>query len=400
MVSGGVEHGEGSGYGRYSLACVVLAAIPSPSTGVLHAGPVPLRAYTLMILIGIAVAIVITGQRLRARGQPAYIATDVAGWAVPFGIVGARIYHVVTSPDAYFGADGDPVDVLRVWHGGLGIWGGVAGGALGAWLACRRRGVGFGLFADAVAPGLVLAQAIGRFGNWFNQELYGRPTDLPWALRIDPGHQRVPGESLYHPTFLYESLWNVAVAGVLLWLDRHRRLGRGKLFALYVVLYTAGRAWIEALRIDEAHTFFGVRLNDWTSLVVFTAGVAALVFLRRPVDPAVAAQLPAEPTRTDSGPATGSDSDGPPSGGDPGEAGARVSGAGPAEAGTPPSGASPGGEADIQPSGAGPVQASSTAEARGPVEGNAAVEVSGLDGGAGPAQAGGAPRRAEFTVRD
>ncbi|WP_207387493.1 prolipoprotein diacylglyceryl transferase family protein, partial [Protofrankia symbiont of Coriaria myrtifolia] len=165
---------------------MVLAAIPSPSTGILYVGPVPLRGYTLTIIVGIVIATVITGRRLRARGQPAYLATDVAGWAVPFGIVGARVYHVVTSPDAYFGAGGDPVDILRVWHGGLGIWGAVAGGALGVWLACRRRGVGFGLFADAAAPGLALAQAVGRVGNWFNQELYGRPTDLPWALRIDP----------------------------------------------------------------------------------------------------------------------------------------------------------------------------------------------------------------------
>ncbi|WP_131792684.1 prolipoprotein diacylglyceryl transferase, partial [Candidatus Protofrankia datiscae] len=281
---------------------MVLAAIPSPSTGILYVGPVPLRGYTLTIIVGIVIATVITGRRLRARGQPAYLATDVAGWAVPFGIVGARVYHVVTSPDAYFGAGGDPVDILRVWHGGLGIWGAVAGGALGVWLACRRRGVGFGLFADAAAPGLALAQAVGRVGNWFNQELYGRPTDLPWALRIDPEHQRVAGESLYHPTFLYEALWNVGVAGILLWVDRHHRLGRGKLFALYVLLYTAGRAWIEALRIDEAHTFLGVRLNDWTSLVVFAAAALALVFLRAPVDPPAAAETPADDPSAAPGP--------------------------------------------------------------------------------------------------
>ncbi len=268
-----------------ALATVVLAAIPSPSTGVLHVGPIPLRAYAFMIILGVLVAIVVTDRRLQARGQPPGLAADAAAWAVPFGIVGARIYHVITSPDAYFGAGGHPLDAFKIWHGGLGIWGGVAGGALGVWLACRHRGTPFGLFADAAAPGLVLAQAVGRWGNWFNQELYGRATDLPWAVRIDRGHQLVPGVSLYHPTFLYESLWDVGVAGVLLWVDRRRRLGRGKLFVLYVALYTAGRGWIEALRIDEAHTFLGMRLNDWVSIVVFVVAVTAMVVLRRPVDP-------------------------------------------------------------------------------------------------------------------
>ncbi len=268
-----------------ALATVVLAAIPSPSTGVLHVGPIPLRAYAFMIILGVLVAIVVTDRRLQARGQPPGLAADAAAWAVPFGIVGARIYHVITSPDAYFGAGGHPLDAFKIWHGGLGIWGGVAGGALGVWLACRHRGTPFGLFADAAAPGLVLAQAVGRWGNWFNQELYGRATDLPWAVRIDPGHQLVAGVSLYHPTFLYESLWDVGVAGVLLWVDRRRRLGRGKLFVLYVALYTAGRGWIEALRIDEAHTFLGMRLNDWVSIVVFVVAVTAMVVLRRPVDP-------------------------------------------------------------------------------------------------------------------
>ncbi len=283
------------------MGLVVLAAIPSPSTGVLHVGPIPLRAYAFMIIIGVLVAVVLTDRRLRARGQPAGLAADAAAWAVPFGIVGARIYHVITSPDAYFGDGGHPADALKIWHGGLGIWGGVAGGALGVWLVCRRHGTPFGLFADAAAPGLVLAQAIGRWGNWFNQELYGRATDLPWAVRIDPAHQVVPGVSLYHPTFLYESLWDVSVAAVLLWVDAHRRLGRGKLFILYVILYTAGRAWVEALRIDDAHTFLGMRLNDWVSIVVLAIAVTAIVLVRRPIDPPASAG-PA-PARGDAGPA-------------------------------------------------------------------------------------------------
>jgi prolipoprotein diacylglyceryl transferase len=248
-----------------------------------------------MIILGVLVAVVLTDRRLRGRGQPAGLAADAAAWAVPFGIVGARIYHVVTSPDAYFGAGGHPVDALKIWHGGLGIWGGVAGGALGVWVACRRRGTPFGLFADAAAPGLVLAQAVGRWGNWFNQELYGRATGLPWALRIDPGHQQVPGVALYHPTFLYESLWDVGVAAILLWVDSRRRLGRGKLFMLYVALYTAGRAWIEALRIDEAHTVLGMRLNDWVAIAVGGTALVVLAVSHRPVDPPATPRPAAKP---------------------------------------------------------------------------------------------------------
>jgi prolipoprotein diacylglyceryl transferase len=257
---------------------VVLASIPSPSQGTVHLGPFSLRGYALMIAVGVLVAIAICERRLRARGQPPGLAADVATWAVPFGIVGARLYHVVTSPDQYFGRGGQPLRALEIWRGGLGIWGAVAGGALGAWIVCRRRGVGFAVLADAAAPAIAVAQAIGRWGNWFNQELYGRPTDLPWAVRITKNPQ-VPGVELYHPTFLYESLWNLGVAGVLVWVDRRHRLGRGRLFALYVMLYTAGRAWIEALRIDDAHHVLGLRLNDWVSVALFLAGL--LVLLRR-----------------------------------------------------------------------------------------------------------------------
>jgi prolipoprotein diacylglyceryl transferase len=238
-----------------------------------------------MIIVGVLVAVWLTGRRLRARGFDPVTATEAAYWAVPLGIVGARVYHVITSPDAYFGAHGDPVAVFQIWRGGLAIWGAIAGGALGAWLACRRAKVPFLVLADAAAPGLAAAQAVGRWGNWFNQELFGRPTDLPWAVRIDPAHQLVPGVSTYHPTFLYESLWDLGVAGALLAVDRRRRLGRGRLFALYVALYTAGRVWIEALRIDEAHKIFGLRVNIWVSILVFLAAVAAFAAVRHPADP-------------------------------------------------------------------------------------------------------------------
>ncbi len=259
----------------------------------MHLGPVPLRAYALMIVVGIIVAVVVTARRLRARGVDPVVASEVAYWAVPFGIVGARIYHVISSPDAYFGEDGDPLAVFEVWNGGLAIWGAVAGGALGAWLACRRMDVPFGLFADAMAPGLALAQAIGRWGNWFNQELYGRATDLPWAVRIDPAHQMIPGVETYHPTFLYESLWNLAIAGLLLLVDRRWRLGRGRLFFLYVALYTTGRLWIEALRIDTAEKVLGLRVNIWVSIVVFLIALLVLALIRRPVDPDIGWTSPA-----------------------------------------------------------------------------------------------------------
>ncbi|ORT95095.1 prolipoprotein diacylglyceryl transferase, partial [Frankia casuarinae] len=161
---------------------MVLAAIPSPSRGVVHLGPVPLRAYALMIIIGVFVAVFVTGRRLRARGMDPMVASEVAYWAVPFGIVGARVYHVVSTPAAYFGRDGNVLDVIKIWNGGLGIWGAIAGGAFGAWLATRRYGISLALFGDAAAPGIILAQAIGRWGNWFNQELYGKASTLPWAV--------------------------------------------------------------------------------------------------------------------------------------------------------------------------------------------------------------------------
>jgi prolipoprotein diacylglyceryl transferase len=278
----------------------VVASIPSPSSGVLHLGPLPLRAYALCIILGILVAVVVGDRRLVARGGPKGGMAEVATWAVPAGLIGARLYHVATNPELYWGAHGQgTVAALEVWHGGLGIWGGVLGGAFGAWIACRRRGLNFAVVADALAPGLVLAQAVGRWGNYFNQELFGRRTSLPWALEIDKNHSPngVPGT--FHPTFLYESLWDVGVALLVIWADRRFRLTRGRAFALYVAAYTAGRFWIESLRIDDAHTFAGLRLNDWVSIVVFAGAVAFLV-LRRPGpdEPAVAAEPADEPGHT------------------------------------------------------------------------------------------------------
>jgi prolipoprotein diacylglyceryl transferase len=245
----------------------------------------PIRAYAMCILAGIVVAIVVGEWRWRARGGQPGVVMDISVWAVPFGVVGGRLYHVVTSPDKYFGATGDPARILRIWEGGLGIWGAVALGGVGAWIGCRRAGVRLPPMADALAPGIVFAQAVGRWGNWFNNELYGKATDLPRAIRIhewNAGTGRAlrdaDGEPVvlgtYHPTFLYECVWNLGVGAVLLWVDRRYRIGHGRVFALYVMLYTVGRAWVEALRIDASERILGLRLNIWTSLVVFLCALA------------------------------------------------------------------------------------------------------------------------------
>lgn len=261
----------------------VLAVIPSPAQGVWHLGPFPVRAYALCILAGVVLAIWLGNKRLVARGGPEGAVADVAVWAVPFGIVGARLYHVVSSPDAYFGPEGEPMKAFRIWEGGLGIWGAVALGGVGAWIGCRRRGVPLPAFADAVAPGVAIAQALGRWGNYFNQELFGEPTDLPWALEIDTRH-RPEGFTQYetfHPTFLYESLWNLGVAALVIWADRRFRLGHGRAFALYVAAYTLGRGWIEALRIDDANIILGLRVNEWMSIVVFLAAIVYIAVSAR-----------------------------------------------------------------------------------------------------------------------
>jgi prolipoprotein diacylglyceryl transferase len=258
-------------------------SIPSPSEGVWHLGPLPLRAYALCIIAGIVVAVWLGERRWVARGGRQGDVTEVATWMVPFGIIGGRIYHVITSPDAYFGTGGHPLHALYIWQGGLGIWGAIALGGVGAWLGCRRRGIPLPAFADALAPGIVLAQAIGRVGNYFNQELYGKPTDLPWGLVIDVAHrpQGSLNQATYHPTFLYELLWDVGVALLVIWADRRFRLGHGRAFALYVAAYTVGRGWIEALRVDPAHELLGLRLNDWTSLLVFLGAVGYFVVSAR-----------------------------------------------------------------------------------------------------------------------
>ena len=261
------------------------AEIPSPAQHTWYLGFVPIRAYAMAILAGILVALWITTRRWIERGGDGDHVMEIVFWAVPFGIVGGRIYHVVSSPDAYFGPGGNPVDAFKIWEGGLGIWGAIALGAVGAWIGTRKMGVKYAPFADAVAPALLVAQAIGRLGNWFNQELFGGPTTLPWGLRIDPTSPSFPDtelpSTLVHPTVLYELVWNLAAAALLIWLDRRYRLGHGRVFWAYVMLYTVGRLWIELLRIDPAETVLGLRLNVWTSIVVGLGALIAFVVVGR-----------------------------------------------------------------------------------------------------------------------
>jgi prolipoprotein diacylglyceryl transferase len=261
----------------------VPTSIPSPPEAVWQLGPVPVRAYALCILAGILVAIWIGNRRWIARGGAPGVVGDIAVWAVPFGIVGARLYHVATDWEAYFGPGANPVDAVKIWQGGLGVWGAIAMGVLGGWIGAKRRGVPLPPLADALAPGIVLAQAIGRFGNWFNQELFGRPTDLPWGLEIDPQFrpEQYADVETFHPTFLYEALWCVVVAMVLVWADRRFRMGHGRVFALYVALYTMGRSYIETLRVDPAREVLGLRVNVWTSVVLFVGAVIYIVVSAR-----------------------------------------------------------------------------------------------------------------------
>ena len=255
--------------------------IPSPSNGIWYLGPVPIRGYALSIILGIIVSIWLAERRWIARGGRPGDISDLAVWGVPFGLIGGRLYHVLTDHALYFGEGRHPVEALYVWRGGLGIWGAIALGALGIVIGARRKGIRLLPVLDAIAPTVLVAQAIGRWGNWFNQELFGKPTDLPWALEIDP-ENRPAGyfqAATFHPTFLYEFVWNLGAFGFVVWADRRFRLGHGRVAALYVMAYTLGRGWIEMLRIDdvELKNVGGLRFNVWTSIVLFVA--AAIYFV-------------------------------------------------------------------------------------------------------------------------
>jgi prolipoprotein diacylglyceryl transferase len=259
--------------------------IPSPSEGVWYLGPLPLRGYALCIIAGIIASIWIGERRWVARGGVRGEVTDLALWAVPFGVIGGRLYHVMTDHDLYFGEGKSPIQALYVWRGGLGIWGAIALGGVGIWLGARSKGIRVPPVLDALAPGVLVAQAMGRWGNWFNQELFGKPTTSSWGLKIDQGN-RPPGFEQYatfQPTFLYESIWDLAAFAFVLWADRRWKLGHGRVMALYVMAYTAGRGWIETLRIDtvEYEHVLGLRLNVWTSIVLFVLAAAYFVIVGR-----------------------------------------------------------------------------------------------------------------------
>ncbi len=281
-----------------------LLDIPSPPRGVWELGPLPIRAYALFIIVGIIVATVWGGRRFVARGGRPGRITDLAVWMVPFGLVGGRLYHVITDNELYFRPGKNPWNAFAIWDGGLGIWGAIALGGVGAWLGCRHYRIPLRVVADSLAPGIVLAQGIGRMGNYFNQELFGSQTTLPWGLDVflrTPGGvagtaaQCGTGEfptawikadptvlcGTFHPTFLYELLWDVGVAVFVVWADRRFRLGGGRVFWLYVAGYTLGRGWIEMLRIDTANHFLGLRINVFTSAIMLLVAVVFLVVLRK-----------------------------------------------------------------------------------------------------------------------
>ena len=263
----------------------VLAGIPSPTVSYIDLGPLRIHFYALCIIAGIVAAALLTNHRLTKRGAEPWVVIDIALLAVPLAIIGARIFHVATHPGFYFGEGADLWAVFRIWEGGIAIYGALIGGGIGAWLGCRWTGIRFWTFADALAPGLLLAQAIGRFGNWFNQELYGLPTDLPWGLEIDSDNPAFPPglapDTLFHPTFLYEVIWNTLGVVVLLFVGRRFRLQWGRLFAVYLVWYSAGRIVWESIRIDPSEVFFGLRSNVWAAILGVLVGLVIFFVQRR-----------------------------------------------------------------------------------------------------------------------
>jgi prolipoprotein diacylglyceryl transferase len=247
-----------------------LLSIPSPDSSTIELGPLSIHFYGLTLLAAIAAAVAIAGIRWTRRGGDWDLIFRVAVWGVASGIVGARLYHVITSwnelPDEWWGP-------FAIWKGGLGVWGGIGLGVIVGAIVAKRSGADLGKLADCVAPALLVAQGVGRFGNWWNQELFGGPTDLPWGLEISPENRPIEDvdSDTFHPTFLYEALWCFAAAGILLLVERRFRIRPGGLFALYVLLYSIGRFWIEMLRVDPSHEWGGVRLN------VYVAGVAIVL---------------------------------------------------------------------------------------------------------------------------
>ena len=275
-----------------------LASIPSPSSNSISLGPLDFRAYGIAIAFGVLAAVWITQLRWAERGHDPEQISNVALLAVPFGVVGGRLYHVITDNQRF---RGQWLEAFKIWEGGLGVWGAVAAGAVGALIAARRANLSVPDLFYATAPAIPVAQGIGRLGNWFNQELFGRPTDVPWALEIDESHRPTgfENDALFHPTFLYEMLWNFGVAAVVIWVVPKvlPRLRTGYQFAVYVALYTLGRLWIELLRIDSANEILGQRLNVWTSLIVGGIATALVIMNRNGLDDTVGSDPVSSPTR-------------------------------------------------------------------------------------------------------
>jgi prolipoprotein diacylglyceryl transferase len=263
----------------------IFLAIPSPDVSFIELGPVRIHFYALFILAGIILALVLTESRLRSRGAESGVALDISLWAIPLGILGGRFFHVVTHPNDYFFPGADLLAVFRIWEGGLAIYGALVFGALGAAIGARAAGIKFTSYLDAVAPGVLLAQAIGRWGNYFNSELFGTPTDLPWGLQIDSNNPAYPAGLpegvLFHPTFLYESIWSLAGVALLLAADQRFNLRWAKMFGLYIVYYSVGRVWIEAIRIDPSEIILGLRVNIWSAIAGIALGLAIIVLQSR-----------------------------------------------------------------------------------------------------------------------
>jgi prolipoprotein diacylglyceryl transferase len=268
-----------------NAAASVVASIPSPSISYFDIGPLRIHIYALCIITGIIVAVLWTNARLTKRGAEPWVVIDIALLAVPLAIITARINHVLTHWNFYFGEGANPLSALFIWEGGIAIYGALIGGAVGAWLGCRWTGIRFWTFADALAPGLLLAQAIGRFGNWFNQELFGLPTDVPWGLEIDYPNPAwpigLPEGTLFHPTFLYEVIWNTLGVLFLVWVGRRFTLQWGRLFGLYLVWYSAGRIVWESIRIDPSDIFLGLRTNVWAAIFGVVIGLAIFFVQKR-----------------------------------------------------------------------------------------------------------------------
>jgi prolipoprotein diacylglyceryl transferase len=260
-------------------------SIPSPEWSFFDLGPFRIHAYAICILIGIFLATAVTSRRLTKRGAEPGVVLDIILWAVPLGIVGARIFHVLTHPNDYFGPDKNLWEVFAVWNGGIAIFGALLGGAIGAYIGCRRAGIRFWSFADAVAPALLLAQAMGRLGNWFNHELFGLPTTLPWGLEIESSNAAfpvgLPAGTLFHPTFLYEIVWNLVGVAVILILERKFRLRWGTSFGVYLIWYGVGRSVFESIRVDPSEIFLGLRTNVWAALLAIVLGLVIILVQSR-----------------------------------------------------------------------------------------------------------------------